>query len=195
MSSYLGPNVRPSVPHVAWAPDDERELCELVAASVENFEQGIGPDFREHCNKWYRQFRGFSKKWRDAWVNSGPNDRDGLLYDAKTQWGAHLHIPLSFRTIETTVPRAIAHRPRMLYLPREERWRDVEAIRLLIDSQQDQIDIDLPFQDVMRSGRIYGLGVGKCYWRREHSVRRRVKRAHVLNEISGRRAQAASHVR
>jgi hypothetical protein len=176
VASYLGPNVRPSVPHVAWAPDEERELCELVASSVENFEQGIGPDFRDRCNTRYRQYRSFSK-FRDAWIQGSANDRDEQLRDAKTTWGAHLHIPLSFRTIETTVPRAIAHRPRMLYLPRQERWAEnVEAVRLLIDSQQDQIDIDLPFQAVMRSGRIYGLGVGKCYWRKETAVRRRVKR-------------------
>jgi hypothetical protein len=57
------------------------------------------------------------------------------------------------------VPRAIAHRPRMLYLPRQEQWEEnVDSVRLLIDAQQDNIDIDLPFQAVMRSGMIYGLG-------------------------------------
>jgi hypothetical protein len=66
----------------------------------------------------------------------------------------------------------------LIYLPRREIWEEnVHNIRLLIDAQQDQIDIDLPFQSVMRSGRIYGLGVGKSYWRKEYALRRRMKRS------------------
>jgi hypothetical protein len=43
---------------------------------------GIGRDFKERCERFYRQYRGF-RKFRDAWVKAGPNDRDGVLYDAK----------------------------------------------------------------------------------------------------------------
>jgi hypothetical protein len=173
--AYAAAN-RPDVQHLQGAPDGDKETVEYVAACVESFERGIGTDFRERCEKFYRQYRGF-KRFRDAWTAAGPNDRDAVLYDAKKHWGAHLHIPLSFRTIETMVPRAIAHRPRMLYLPRDERWQEnVETVRHLIDAQQDQIDIDLSFQDVMRAGMIYGLGVGKTYWRTEYAPRRRVKR-------------------
>jgi hypothetical protein len=171
----MPPDVRPAVNHPVDAPEDEKALTELVAACALSFEQGIGQDFKENCERYYRQYRGF-RKFRDAWVKSGPNDKDGILYDAKKHWGAALHIPLSFRTIETMVPRAIAHRPRMLYLPRKEEFAEnVQNVRLLIDAQQDQIDIDLPFQAVMRSGRMYGLGVGKCYWRKEYATRRRIK--------------------
>jgi hypothetical protein len=127
-------------------------------------------------HKRYRQYRGF-QRFRDAWTKAGPNDKDGLLYDEKQHWGAQLHIPLSYRTIEAMVPRAIAHRPRMLYLPRQQRWEaNVESVRVLIDAQQEQVDIDLPFQAVMRSGRIYGIGAGKCFWREEYGPRRRAKR-------------------
>jgi hypothetical protein len=171
----LEPNVRPEVQHLQGATPQEREAVELVAACVESWERGIGPNFQDRNNRFYRQYRSFSK-WHSAWVQAGENDRDGLLHDAKGTWGAHLHIPLSFRTIEVMVPRAIAHRPRMLYLPRRERWAEnVEAVKLLVDSQQENIDIDLPFQAVMRSGRIYGIGIGKTYWRKEYAPRRRVK--------------------
>jgi hypothetical protein len=120
------------------------------------------------------------RKWQDDWTRSGPSDRDGLLYDAKRQWGAHLHIPLSYRTIEEMVPAAIAHRPRMLYLPRHEQWEhNVQNMRLLIDSQQENINIDLPFQAVMRSGRIFGLGIGKTWWRKEYEPAREVQAADV----------------
>lgn len=175
----IAPNVRPSVQHLAGAPESEKELVELVEACVESFERSIGTDFHEACNKRFRQYRMFGD-WRSAWIKGSENDRDAMLYDAKQAWGAQLHIPLSYRTIETMVPRAIAHRPRMLYLPRQERWApNVEPVRLLIDSQQENIDIDLPYQAVMRSGRIYGLGVGKSYWRKEYAKRRRVKRRTV----------------
>jgi hypothetical protein len=166
---------RPGVPHVAWAPDSERETLEKIVADVESWERGMGADAREQFTKWYLQYRMF-RKWRDDWTRSGPSDRDGLVYDAKRQWGAHLHIPLSYRTIEEMVPAAIAHRPRMLYLPRHERWEhNVQNIRLLIDAQQENINIDLPFQAVMRSGRIYGLGVGKTFWRKEYEPAREVR--------------------
>ena len=171
------PNVRPAVPHLEHAPDQERDLTEMVAACVQTFEQGIGPDLRDRNHRFYRQYRGF-KKFADAWVKAGPNDKDEILRDSKKNWGASLHIPLSFRTIEAMVPRAIAHKPRLLYLPARERWAEnAQNVRLLIDRQQDQIDIDLAFQAVMRSGRIYGIGVGKSYWDKRYSFRRRVKRA------------------
>jgi hypothetical protein len=170
-------NVRPSVNHLAGAPDAEKEQVELVEACVQSFEGGIGQDFRDRCNARFRQYRGFSA-WQSAWVRStDPRDKDAMLRDAKAAWGAQLHIPLSFRTIESMVPRAIAHAPRMLYLPRHPQWAEnVEPVRMLIDSQQENIDIDLSYQAVMRSGRIYGLGVGKSFWRKEYAQRRRVKR-------------------
>jgi hypothetical protein len=62
------------------------------------------------------QYRGW-RKFRDAWTAAGPNDRDGVLYDAKKHWGSHLHIPLTYRQIEDGVPKAIAQRPKLLYLP------------------------------------------------------------------------------
>ena len=175
------PNIRPDVNHLPDAPPQERDLTEMVAACVESFEQSLWLDLKENLNKRYLQYRGF-RRFKDDWIKAGPNDRDGMLYDAKTQWGAHLHIPLSYRTIETMVPRAIAHRPKLLYLPRREIWEEnVHNVRLMIDAQQDQIDIDLPFQAVMRSGRIYGIGVGKSYWRKEYALRRRMKKSTLFD--------------
>ena len=170
-----GSDTRVGWPKIQGAPDAEQELVEKVASCVVSFEQGIGPQFHDRCNKWYRQYRSFSN-WRNAWEKPAENDRDEVLTEGKSSWGANLHIPLSFQTIERLVPAAIAHRPKMLFLPREERWAEnVQTIQLLHDAQQDQIDIDLAFQDVMRSGRIYGLGVSKTFWRKEYASRRRVK--------------------
>lgn len=158
------------------APRQEGEQVEKVVSSAVLFEQGLGRDFHFKSKQRYRQYRGF-RQFADAWTTS-PRDRDAILYDAKKHWGAHLHIPLSYRTIETIVPRAIAHMPKILVLPRDEQWRqNVESVRLLLNAQQEQIDIDLAFQAVMRSGRIYGLGIGKTYWRKEVASRRRLKQA------------------
>jgi hypothetical protein len=157
-------------------PEAERETVERLMRKVLLYEESVGRDFRERCQRFYRQYRGF-RRFRDRWTHAGPNDRDAILYDEKKHWGAHLHIPLSFRTIESIVPKAIANAPKLLVLPRDEQWRkNLEAVRLLLDRQQNQISIDLPFQAVMRSGRIYGLGVGKTYWRKEVRNRRRVQR-------------------
>jgi hypothetical protein len=158
-----------------FTADADKESLLRVVACGEAFERGIGTEFRERCEKWYSQYRSFSN-WRAAYLQASPPDRDTGLREAKRTWGAQLHIPLSFRTIETLVPAAIAQRPRMLVIPRKQAWAEnVPNVRLLIDYQQDQIDIDLPFQAVMRSGRIYGLGVGKILWREEWANRRQAR--------------------
>jgi hypothetical protein len=60
----------------------------------------------------------------------------------------------------------------MLMLPLEnEIDEQVANMKALIDQQQSQIDIELRFQDVLTDGLIYGLGVGKSYWRREPGVK------------------------
>jgi hypothetical protein len=150
----------------------ERDILNRVGADVESFERGIGSDWREACNRRYRQYRGF-RRFRDAWTAAGPNDRDGVAYDAKRHWGSHLHIPLTYRQIEDGVPKAIAQRPKLLYLPRSERWeQNVDPLRMMMDAQQEQVDIELEFQDVLKSGYIYGLGVGKALWRKEYALKR-----------------------
>jgi hypothetical protein len=156
--------------------DREKEILNRVGSDVESFERGIGRDFHDNCVKWYRQYRGF-RKFEDAWVSAGPPDRDALVYDAKRSWGSHLHIPLTYRTIEDGVPKAIAQRPKMLYLPRHERWVDnVQPLQMLMDSQQEQVDVELTFQDQMRAGYIYGIGFGKSFWRKEYALKRQVRR-------------------
>jgi hypothetical protein len=39
----------------------ERDILNRVGADVESFERGIGSDWREACNRRYRQYRGFRK--------------------------------------------------------------------------------------------------------------------------------------
>src|SRR5215213_3774489 len=110
---------RPEVQHPVGVPPEEKDAVEKVMGCILGFENSIGRDFHDRCNRFYRQYRMF-RKLRDEWTKAGPNDRDDVLDRAKAHWGAHLHIPLSFRTIEEMVPAAIAHKPRLLYFPRNE---------------------------------------------------------------------------
>lgn len=165
----------PVVPGAA-AGEAEKDDCQMVVSKVEAFYDSIGKDFHAQCEKAFRQWRGFSV-WKNEWTQAGPNDRDGLLYDAKKQWGSQLHIPLSFRTIETMIARALANRPHLAVLPRQERYeQNVIPVRLMIDRQQEQIDIELELQDMFRSGAMYGLGAGKAFWDKRYSYERRVKK-------------------
>lgn len=145
-------------------PEEEAATLKRINDRVQHWEDGLGKDFHLKCEKHYDQYRGFTK-WQDDWRKVGPRDRDGWVREARKEWGAQLHIPLSYRTIETVIPRAIAHAPHILVMPRQEEFREgVEQVQLLLDAQQQQINIDLPYQDVMRAGQIYGLGVGKTFW-------------------------------
>jgi hypothetical protein len=157
--------------------DAEFDVLRKVGACQETFEDGIGRDFRTNCEKFYGQYRGF-RRWRDAWLAAGPRDKDGLSRDAKQTWGSQLHIPLTYRTIEHMVPAAIAHAPKLLYLPRQDQYAtNVRNVQLLIDAQMQNADIELPLQDVFKSGLMYGLGVGKSLWREEYGLERKTRRS------------------
>lgn len=171
---------------IAEATDQEIELLKLVCWRVEAFENGIGQDFKQRNDRFYQQYRGF-KRYEQAYKGATKEpDRDEVVQAAAKEWGASLHIPMSFRTIETMVPRMIAQRPRIIVLPREERWeQNVRPVKMLLDAQQEAISIDLPLQSVARAGCIYGLGVSKCYWRKttapHKAVRpRRIGRGYVV---------------
>ncbi len=178
------------------APPQDTEAVAAIKKRVQHWEEGTGKDFRLKCERFYRQYRGF-RDFNDEWTRLHTNDRDigiqDYLHEATKRWGARLHIPLSFRTIESVVPRAIAHAPKLLYLPRDEVWREnVKPVQMLVDAQQEQIDIDLPFQAVMRAGQIYGLGVGKTYWDRRTKNRRRMEQRTLPLSPEQAKAQGVS---
>jgi hypothetical protein len=157
-------------------PDDEAEVVQRVTTRLRGFEESLGTRFRNRCDELRRQYRGF-REWQQDWIRS-PNDRDAWVPEAKKRWGADLHIPMSFRAVETAIPRMFANPPRLLYLPRDETqdasgMEGAEAVQILIDWQQEAITIELPFQSVGRDGLMFGLGVGKTGWDRQ--VRRRTR--------------------
>jgi hypothetical protein len=47
------PSIRAGVSHFSGATDEEKAAVELVAGHALAFEDGIGTDFRERCNRFY----------------------------------------------------------------------------------------------------------------------------------------------
>ncbi len=159
---------------------DELVMARELTERVESFEKSLGEAFRAKCDDRYREYRTFRRQkqdWIDARQVNGENDRDGVLIEAKRDWGANIHVPVAFNMIETMTPLAVAHRPRMLFLPRDPQG-DANSVnvRLMVDAQQQAIDFDLELVDVAKTGFIYALGIGKTFWRQDWTLERKVKR-------------------
>jgi hypothetical protein len=122
--------------------------------------------FREKAARYYGLYRNYTD-FRDD--NRDRRDRD-VMKKAKREWGAELFIPYAFRTVETIVPRMLAHRPQMVVLPEDEQaFGSVENMRLLLDKQQERINYELVLQDICKDGLVYGLGVQKVCWKKEYA--------------------------
>lgn len=169
-------------------PAQEKAVRESITRRIKFWEDTTGKDFRTKYQDLYQQYRGFNS-WREDWIGAAENDRDVKVDEARKRWGARLRIPLSFMAVETIVPRAIANQPHLTVLPRDERWKDnVTAVQTLLDWQQEQIRIELPFQAVLRSGLMYGLGIGKTHWDKKVRIRRRQEERPIpLPEMLGGR--------
>jgi hypothetical protein len=155
-------------------PQEEADFNRVMAAYESA--KSMHERFRQRCSHFNSLYRSH-QELRGQVKQAGYPGRDGVLLDAKRQWGAELFIPYCFSTIETIVPRAVSQRPRMLVLPRdEESEANIEPMRLTIDAQQEQIDYELVLQDVLRSGLKLGLGVQKTRWEKTYAQRRTVKR-------------------
>lgn len=159
---------------MAELPEDDRALLQLIVKRVGGFEETT----RQHNVKlWDRMdtlWHGY-KGLKQAASTAGPNDRYPLLRNAQQQFGHELHIPYAFSVVETTLPRLLSNRPRMLVLPRNEQSeRNVENMRGLIDAQQGQISYELKVQEAAKAGLIYGLGVQKTFWKRVEGYKTQV---------------------
>jgi hypothetical protein len=117
----------------------------------------------------------------NAHATASPRDKDGVLQDARKEFGADLLIPYAFSVVETVLPRLLSNRPRMLFTPRNEASaRNVENVRIVMDAQQSKADYELKLQTTGRSGLIYGLGVQRVGWRREVKMNKRLKKRMFL---------------
>jgi hypothetical protein len=158
---------------------EEQAALNRVCGAYEAADK-VRRDLIEKWERFYKLYRGF-QEFKSAWVNAGARDRDGVIWDARQGWGARIHIPIVFETVESTVPRVVSQRPRMLLLPGDEESEgNLESMQTTIDVQQHQIDYDLTLQDVAQTGYMYGLGAQKVRWREEWILDRPVEQ-HALD--------------
>ncbi len=148
--------------------DDEIRLVKEINDRYQIADDGAHREFRDKANGFYGLYRGVSK-YHASMAGVDRRDRDTAHREAKDRWGAELFIPYAFRTVETVIPRMLAHRPRMLVTPRDEQAiGNVENMRMLLEWQQEQFDYELVVQDIAKDGLIYGLGVQKTGWKKEY---------------------------
>lgn len=151
--------------------DDDRALVERVRGRY-TVAKREHDQFTDHAGEFYALYRNLNE-FRNQ--NVDRRDRD-VVRAAQREWGEELFIPYAFRTVETIVPRMLAHRPRMNPLPEdEEAFGSVNNMRMLLDKQQERISYELILQDVCKDGLIYGLGVQKVGWCKESRSVRGIK--------------------
>lgn len=113
--------------------DAEEQLLKEVNEKFETSEKYLKP-FRERADYLYSLYTTHRRTMRAARVS--PPDRDTIIRDYKRDWGAELHIPIAFHSVETILPRAVSNRPRMLVLPKDEASeQNVKNMRALLDEQ------------------------------------------------------------
>lgn len=148
--------------------DDERQLVQEINNKYRLADEGAHKDFRDKSDRFYSLYRGV-REWSKRVEGGDRRDRDLAYREGRERWGAELFIPYAFRTVETVIPRMLAHRPRMLVTPWDEQaLGNVNNMRMLLDRQQEQFDYELVVQDIAKDGLIYGLGVQKTGWKKEY---------------------------
>lgn len=155
--------------------DEDREVVERVRACFERAKEEHDT-YRTRWGGFYALYRGY-QDWQTN--NVDRRDRDDRLRSAKKEWGAALHIPITFRTVETVAPRITGHRLASYILPRDrDALGNVDNMRTIVDFQQEQCNYPLTQQDVAKDGLMYALGVQKTFWRSASKKVRVVKEAH-----------------
>lgn len=151
---------------VEMTPEDQDRLQKELA-----WFKRAEKEHQEYERAWDHQdvlYHGHKRFLREHASAATPRDRDGAMHEARKEFGAELHIPYTFSTIETIMPRTLSNRPKMLWLPRDRvAEQNVENVSIVCDAQQQKANYELSLQTTGRSGLKHGLGVRKTYWRLE----------------------------
>lgn len=119
--------------------------------------------WRDQWDYYDRLYYGYSD-----WANNttrAERDRDMGLEADKRGWGADLVVRIIYSTIETLLPRMVAHNPKILILPEDHTAvQNVQNMKGLVDRQQDQINYALKIQTAYKDALKYGIGVQKLGW-------------------------------
>lgn len=162
--------------------DDEQALVQTVTKAVEAAERQLHSKCAKRWDHFWALWRSYHDLKGELRTKTDRRDRDQGLREAAHEWGSTLFIPYVFATIETTLPRLVAHRPRMLVLPRNpQSENNAPNMRFLIDVQQERTQYELKLQSTGKVGLITGLGVQKTHWLRKTATRRVLGKASGLN--------------
>jgi hypothetical protein len=141
----------------------------LLDKQLKWFTESAEPEHKQHEKDWDRQdtlYFGHKRFVQQHATQATPKGRDGVLRDARKEFGDELHIPYVWATMETVMPRALSNRPKMLWTPRDRvAESNVENVTVVCDAQQERADYELKLQTTFRSAFKHGLGVQKTYWR------------------------------
>jgi hypothetical protein len=169
------------VPHPNLTPEQQSRV-EYVVGCVTSCENGEHKRFKERRDRLYARYRNY-KDLLEEFKQTPDPDRPGLLRSSENGYGAPLSINFAFATVETTLPRMLSNRPRMLITPRgPASEQNVQNMRYLIDSQQEKINYELVLQDIAKDGLVPGLGVQKVLWRTDKRKRKMLARG-VLHPL------------
>jgi hypothetical protein len=159
--------VYPAPAEAAPTQDDEaiKKILQLVKDRWD-LSENVHKLYRPRWDEWgglYSNYRTLAKAIGDA-----ENDRDDVIRGAKREWGADLHIPRVFATIETIVPRVLSNDPTMKVRPKTPAAKEsAQAVQELMNAKQLEIDYDLKLEPTVRRGLMFGLGVQKTFWREQ----------------------------
>lgn len=141
-----------------------------LEAELKWFTESAEPEHKLFEARWDHQdvlYFGH-KRFVEAYGGAGPRGRSDILGDGRKEFGAELHIPYIFSTIETIAPRTLSNRPKMLFTPRDKVAADnVDNVTVVCNAQQHRADYELKLQTTNRSGLKHGIGVQKTWWRED----------------------------
>lgn len=143
--------------------DEEKSALEYVQGKFTRADKLHGL-LRPRWNIYYGLYRNYRKLGNDL-KRATPRDQDTIIQEFVRTFGAELFIPFVFATIETIAPRVLMNSPKMLALARTpDAEQAIQGVKAVVSEHQEAINYELKLQDVLKSGLLYGLGVGKCYW-------------------------------
>lgn len=127
--------------------------------------------FVNNSERRYARYRSY-QELRHQW-QSNPRDRDLVLRNGRREFGEPLVVPIAFRAVETMVPRVLASDPRLNVRPGHPDFEGNETnVQILLERQSRQMRLRLALQDVLKTGAMYGIGGGKCFWKQEYKEKR-----------------------
>jgi hypothetical protein len=151
--------------------DEEQAALDMVVRG-QSEAQPAHDEFVVNSERRYARYRSY-QQLRNDWSSATPKDKDVVLRSTKREFGEPMVVPIAFRAVETMVPRVLASDPRLNVRPGHPDFEGDELdVKVMLERQGRQAKLRLGLQDLLKSGAIYGIGGGKCYWKQDYREKR-----------------------